>query len=1621
MVDQRRGPFVQSSATSISDELDLSHEDSTVDKTSELAAQLDYLRRMSRYENLPDDHRYSAIGMFENTQTGHDDTTIHVTSYDGESEVTPSTHLSTVHEEQPLPNEPEEDHDEDEDEEKKKKSKRKCSADDDKPLSKHDDSDDDDDDRHDHDDKDHGPAVSSTKSETIQQESNQQSTSTEPSQKQTEESQHQEHQQHQGMEMSRDSINELMMMSQDSLKHRSSDSLDSEQELKCLELNDNPLVIPSSDTDDFIFKQHTSEPTPSRMMMKYDEDETNNDLTSTAKQYPLISNEIEIGQLPVIHARRTASETSLISTSSSSIHMYDSHSLSASCLADKDDLTPSNDYIDHHQNVLYEDSQKNQQIYRDTTTTEDSVFETNSSPPSTTGLGFLDRVKAFVTKPVEIVQEAMENRRKQRSTSSLNSNTELNDKPITDEEQNLLLSSSSPTQQHHFHSAYDLNDEEKLKIVRSPELYNMDDANVFNQKLSLTGSHLQTRAQSESALAVDDTKRLSLGTASTEASEEFLPTISKDNSLEFTQLQQHRHSTPFDDVVEKESSSEHSESYNLPTSAFSDTFEPTSSCQRPLALVIPGQQSSQSAVDEPMTEQEFNTLTTGFVHQVLNDALTKVNADHDESSESEKNEQIIENHASSSSDDEDDEIVEEDDEEVKRNQIPTDTSSFSVNDRYSADESSNTREQSGDEEVSTRSSTTVTPTKTSTFVNVETESFVFEPTPVVSRSPPSIYQGSQSDTGTFFSIVSPTSGEYVDARSTTSTYDDDKLHLHYQTQSNSSQYLTATDETPNLLTSDDTDYINERGTVNYGYNDSSSDEKHSNQTHPKDFTTTNEKFLEENYSGGGEESSSGAQVYVQQRRKRSSERTSLLNDITPHATESSAGNMAGKSVSFKLELNENFVRSPRLSTSSGTAAMPRQESLDSPLRETNDKSMIKILQDEILRSNLETIKTDLEINDQYEQPTYPTTSTPTTIQPPKTILSSSEYDAGSESDRDSTLIESLKTTIHDELNDIYQEKESFLDKIKLKFERSLDRLVEKTLAGDENLDKSDVISPFTDQSLDRSLPTTTTQPIKLVRSHSEHLLQACPDELDYGTLQRFSSDSCIIIHVPEQYTPSSTLFFDQLKLDQIETKSSSNQQASAFSFYTKQDHPKPSSSPIELVNPPIELLENISPITRYTPRSLDDSSIELGERDMTDMNDEFVLVKNISPPTATKDVKNDTPSNTSSSSSDKHESPDLIDILQHQCDYPPLDTGFDLRSGTTLETVYESPELRQEEIKAAISTLSLTPSEPTRPYSMEHNSSQTPNTDDSLIEFERIEMELLKNTSTANLVEVVREIRSSVDSLTHQHDDDDNNKVESFIEKHFSSISNDIENVVNDIIDSASNLTNSISSQSDATTVIYKSQRQSFDDDDYVEVTHDDFKTQQRNIFLSEEDIRQNQTSLSSQDKRRLSAPNNEHIPRRLKTPSSSSSSSSSFSSTSRSVIYSQQHSHPAYQQPRLLQAETDLASFKQQQQTQSATDLPFLPPFVNTNPIRKQKQSSSVSSTPALFHTESASGHSKKKTQSHPGSLGGTTLPPRSSLIKEEQTSSPNVSVSPHSSSSSHHSDDCFCADPATSTSHRH
>ena len=1603
---------MQSSATSISDELDLSHEDSTGDRTSELAAQLDYLRRMSRYEHLMDEQQHREGSAGELGRTTEDDPFVQLTSGVDDGDLLAGNYLSVVREE-PLSSDEQED-----EEQEKKKRKRKTDYDDDQPLNERRDDDDDDDDEQ----KGNRPSMlaGTATAQASQAETQQVSTSTtESSQRPTESSTQAEQQ----MEMSYDSINDFMVMSQDSLKQQSTESLDSEQELS--QFPSRPTAFPTNETDEFVLNQHNTEPTPSQMIGKYDDDEDDESFQRTKSaaehHYPLISNELEIGQLPVIHARRTASENSLYSNSSSSAPIYDNQSLSTSCLADKDDLTPSNEYTPEQKQFFYDDAQKNQETDRSSTTTDD--VHVQSAPPAT--IGFFDRVKAFVSKPVEIVQEAMEGRRKQRSNSSTDSASDLNDQQLFENEED-----STSSQQQHFQSTDDLHDEEKSKLVRSPEFYNADNLEKQHLLPHLSSPH---RTQSDSALALDEFKHLTLTTTgSHETSEEFLPTMSKDNSAEFMSQQQ-RHSTPYDDVMEKESSPEHSESSNLPTTAFSDAFEPTSSCQRPLALSVSAQ---PQASDETMTEEELDALTASYVNQVLNDVVVQLGGDHEDSSSSQKSDQLPAPGTSSDEDeDDDDDELREEDEEGERDkrqhdQIPTDTSSFGLNDRYSADESSNTREQSADEETSGRSSTTATPLKTLRRTQTDIEGLDLDQTPTA-LVPPIIRRSSQSDTGTYFSALSPSSGEFVDTPSQYSTVDEDKQTRPSATQSTSSQYLTANDETPNFLTSDDNEHVDPNGTVNYAYEDSSSDEPIAGR---QTTAAISDRATSENYSGEGEESSGGPQVHVQRRKRSSEQRLSLPLDSTNTTNEVTSP----KSVSFKLDLNDVYPRSPRLSSSGLT--MPRQDSLESPTDNSNEKSIVKMLQEEILRTNLETMKQDLQLNDDSEERTYPTTTASAAMSTGKGMISYSDYDAGSESDRDSALVDSLKSTIQVELNDIYHEKESIIDKIKQKFERSLDRLIEKTLAGDETTDKSDIVSPFTDPSLNRSLGTIE-QPSGIARSHSEQFLQACPDELDYGTLQRFSSDSCIMIRVPEQYTPSSTVFFDQLRADQLEKKASSKEAPSAFSYYTKQEYPQPSSSPIEMLSSTSELIENISPIHPYTPRSFDDSSLELGERDMTDMSDEFVLVKHLSTPspsgsetaaaaaaaatsstpdTISKEAKPDTPSNSSSNSSDKHESPDLIDILQHQCEYPPLDTGFDLRAGTTLETVYESPELRQDEIKSAISTLSLAASEPNRPVS-----SNTPNTDDSLMEFERIEMELLRNPSTTSIVEAAREIRSSVDSLIQQHDEHDNTqKVESFIEKHFSTMENDVQHVLNDILDQTSDLTHSISSQSDATTVIFKSQRHS-SDDEFVQITHDDFQRSEQSLFSSDEDMLRNPAAPSSHGKRRLSAPTSEQAARRVKTPSSSSSSSSSFSSTSRSVIYSQQHPHSSHHSARLLQAETDLTSFKQQQQTQSATDLPFLPPFVNTTPMKSKRHASSISSTPSLVQAESTTGptSTKKKTHSHPGSLGGsaTALPPRSTLSKEGASSSPQTSISPHSSSSSsHHSDDCYCAD-STSTSHPH
>ncbi|CAF4720457.1 unnamed protein product, partial [Rotaria magnacalcarata] len=79
--------------------------------------------------------------------------------------------------------------------------------------------------------------------------------------------------------------------------------------------------------------------------------------------------------------------------------------------------------------------------------------------------------------------------------------------------------------------------------------------------------------------------------------------------------------------------------------------------------------------------------------------------------------------------------------------------------------------------------------------------------------------------------------------------------------------------------------------------------------------------------------SSGGKQRVTQRRKRSS-------DI-PNLSESSAV----KNLSFKCEFNETINR---------------QESVDSPSADLNDKSILKSLQEGILRTNLKSWQTDLE-------------------------------------------------------------------------------------------------------------------------------------------------------------------------------------------------------------------------------------------------------------------------------------------------------------------------------------------------------------------------------------------------------------------------------------------------------------------------------------------------------------------------------------------------------------------------------------------------------------------------------------------------------------------------------------
>ncbi|CAF3397944.1 unnamed protein product [Rotaria socialis] len=546
------------------------------------------------------------------------------------------------------------------------------------------------------------------------------------------------------------------------------------------------------------------------------------------------STETELNQL---YTRRTTSDNSLYSTSS--IHTCDNHSLSASCLVDGNDLTtPTKDDDD-----------------------DDDDNEQNSLMKATGARPF-DRVKSFVSKSVDMVQETIDNRHKQRTTDSdKNDNLRLN---INEKE------FSSPQQ--HFQSAYDLHDEEKSKLIRSPEVYNMKYAVKHDHSSLLTSSQIQHRTLSESSLTVEDSKRKNLVPASTETSSEFLTTISKDNSLEL--LQNPRYSTPFDDVIEKESSPEHSESYNIPISAFSDVLEPTSSCQRPLTFCV-------TELQHIKTEAEIYRVATDLVDQVLYDVVVELTGEQDESNSSKESDKLsISSSSSSLSDDDDDDLLEEEEEQQPQEPI-----------KYRRLSSKMFRR---------------TQTDATYFELIESST---------SQILPIIRRNSQSDTDTYY-------------RATTTT-------------------TTTTTTT----------------SINKPYNKSRSDEKlpHKNSAA---FVQQNEK-----YSGAGEENSGGKQR-VTQRRKRP-------NDI-PNVSESPAV----KNLSFKCEFNE---------------ALNRRESLDSPSADLNDKSIRKSLQEGILRTNLKSWQTDLELIHQQEDPHFHEHIYSSTT---KKSTSYYAYDAESEPDRD---------------------------------------------------------------------------------------------------------------------------------------------------------------------------------------------------------------------------------------------------------------------------------------------------------------------------------------------------------------------------------------------------------------------------------------------------------------------------------------------------------------------------------------------------------------------------------------------------------------------------------------------
>ncbi|CAF0792217.1 unnamed protein product [Rotaria sp. Silwood1] len=532
------------------------------------------------------------------------------------------------------------------------------------------------------------------------------------------------------------------------------------------------------------------------------------------------STEIEPNQSST---QRTTSENSL--HSASSIHTYDSHSLSTSYLIDNKDNNQEN---------------------------------------------LFDYVKSFINKQVEIVHETIEDQIKQRTSQS-----NINDNQRIDNSEKEFL-----TIQQHFQSAYDLHDEEKSKLVRSPELYNMKYAIKHNHRALLTNSQIQHRTLSESALITDDSKHQNLST-SNQVSSEFLTTISKDNSLESMQQQQ-RISTPFDDVIEKESSPEHSESYNIPISAFSDALEPTSSCQRPLAFCLSQQQ-------QIITEADYHRVANDLVNQVLQNVITELTSEQDDTSTSNKSDKLS---SSSTSSDNDDELCEQDDDNIQN--LLSNSSNLKTFPHVSFGK------------VLRRAQT-------------DTEHFEIIQSPNA-RIPSLIRRNSQSDTETYFRTIS-------------SSID------------NSTQ-------------------------IKAPYDNSSSDEKSTNKN------STLSIHQNEKYSGEGEESSAGPKRNIQ-RRKRSND-TMNINE-SPGV----------KILPFKYEFNDNFKR---------------QDSLESPSKDSNDKLILKILHEGILRTNLKSFETDVDFMNQQEENVHEQIYSSTT----KKLSPYYDYDAGSEAERDDLKICSSK-------------------------------------------------------------------------------------------------------------------------------------------------------------------------------------------------------------------------------------------------------------------------------------------------------------------------------------------------------------------------------------------------------------------------------------------------------------------------------------------------------------------------------------------------------------------------------------------------------------------------------------